>query len=1377
MKKIYFSLVMIFCIITMKAQISSYTFAQAAGTYTALPFTTGLVAKASALSGANSLDDVNYAATIPFTFVYDGNNYTSLTINTNGFVMFGTAPSLAGIYNPISGTDAYSGAVAAFGNDLNACYFLGDTGRINTGVVGTSPNREFVIQYSNFKPYSTSVPAAKYFRLNFQIRLSETSNKIKIVYNSSTIAGAGANPTDSLLSEVGLRGSDNTFLTNVKNRKVTGTVTWASSIAGTDEFSTATYKVGKVPAAGQTYTFTPPVITPCSGTPAVAAITSNGTIVCPGSPVNLSLSGNPYVLLSGITKSWEKSLTLAGTYTAIPSATGNSYSATTPGFYRLKVSCGASNSVSNVINLTGITIPYATLPYTQSFETAWLTSCVVAPLGQDRPTTNWVGAPASSDSSWRRDNTTIALSGWAGTTGGAYTPVSSAGARSARFHSYDVSSGNSGSLDLYVNLSPVGNKNLSFDYINPSGSDSITVLLSTNGGTSFTKINSAGVSATWASVSTIISSTSATCVIRFKGTGDFGADDIGLDNVNVQVISACVTPPVGGTISVSPTTVAAGTLATISGIGQSGTTYTWKKRKSLTAPFLAFGALSASSITYTDTAGTYYFKLFMSKIGCPTDSSNSTTLTITKQAGDDVCTALPLTIGINGPYINTYASVQVGEPNASGTNSDSAWLNAPSNSLWFTLVAPASGRISVQAPSFDAQLALWAASSCANLLVPANRTLVAANDDDTAYLAHSGVEFSSYLEANCLTPGATYYVQLDGYSTTTDTTTIVVTNLGTINTSFTGVNSSYCLPAPASITLTPAAAGGVWSGPNVSSTGVYTPPLTAGLDSVTYTINGCSKTKQIITLKATPVVTASASSASVCTGGTVTLTGGGAASYTWDNGVTNGVAFSPSGTTTYTVTGTAANTCTNTATVTVTVNTAPTVTANTSAASICAGGTVTLTGGGAASYSWNNGVTNGVAFSPSGTTTYTVTGTAANTCTNIATVTVTVNTAPTVTANASSTSICAGGTVTLTGGGAATYTWDNGVTNGVAFSPSGTTTYTVTGTAANTCTNTATVTVTVNAQPVVNLPATISTCNASTLLDAGNAGLPGIGYLWSNGATTQTITVTINGTYSVTATGTGGCNANGSTIVTLNSGVATANLSPATAAVCVGKNTTLVGTPSGGTYSSNAPGGVFTGATTGAFKVFYTVTTSCGTAVDSTVITVNANPITSITPSSPTICAGGATAVTLTGTPAGGTFTVQSGTASALTGNSFNPAATGTWTIVYTFTNASGCSDTSNINFNVNCTVGLNDLYKGIATISAAPNPTNGYFDLNISNAADKASIRLLSFDGRLLSTEKIDLNQSNTVKMNMTNFANGIYFINVVSGNVNKTIKITKQD
>ena len=60
---------------------------------------------------------------------------------------------------------------------------------------------------------------------------------------------------------------------------------------------------------------------------------------------------------------------------------------------------------------------------------------------------------------------------------------------------------------------------------------------------------------------------------------------------------------------------------------------------------------------------------------------------------------------------------------------------------------------------------------------------------------------------------------------------------------------------------------------------------------------------------------------------------------------------------------------------------------------------------------------------------------------------ITVNPSPVVTATAApNDTICLGEDVTLTGGGASTLTWDNGVTDGVAFTPAGTTTYTVTGT-------------------------------------------------------------------------------------------------------------------------------------------------------------------------------------------------------------------------------------------------------------------------------------------------------------------------------------------
>ena len=79
-----------------------------------------------------------------------------------------------------------------------------------------------------------------------------------------------------------------------------------------------------------------------------------------------------------------------------------------------------------------------------------------------------------------------------------------------------------------------------------------------------------------------------------------------------------------------------------------------------------------------------------------------------------------------------------------------------------------------------------------------------------------------------------------------------------------------------------------------------------------------------VAINALPTVNAGIDQA-VCDDGTsVTLSGSGATSYVWDNGVTDGLAFVPPlGTATYTVTGTDGNGCVNTDQVDVTVNTVP----------------------------------------------------------------------------------------------------------------------------------------------------------------------------------------------------------------------------------------------------------------------------------------------------------------------------------------------------------------------------------------------------------------------------------------------------------------------
>ncbi|MDQ3047147.1 MAG: GEVED domain-containing protein [Bacteroidota bacterium] len=220
---------------------------------------------------------------------------------------------------------------------------------------------------------------------------------------------------------------------------------------------------------------------------------------------------------------------------------------------------------------------------------------------------------------------------------------------------------------------------------------------------------------------------------------------------------------------------------------------------------------------------------------------------------------------------------------------------------------------------------------------------------------------------------------------------------------FTALTGGTNLGTGNTLVVTPASAG----------TATYFAEFTSGAGCV-----GSPRVSVSVTVNPLPTVTATASSNTVCAGDMVTLMGGGATSYTWDNGVTDNVAFAAMSTTTYMVTGTDGNGCMNTASTTVTVNPLPAVTATASSNTVCAGDVVTLTGGGATSYTWDNGAVDNVAFVPTSTTTYMVTGTDGNGCMNTASTTVTVNPLPIVTATASSNNVCTGDMVTLMGGGA-----------------------------------------------------------------------------------------------------------------------------------------------------------------------------------------------------------------------------------------------------------------------------------------------------------------------------------------------------------------------
>ena len=195
---------------------------------------------------------------------------------------------------------------------------------------------------------------------------------------------------------------------------------------------------------------------------------------------------------------------------------------------------------------------------------------------------------------------------------------------------------------------------------------------------------------------------------------------------------------------------------------------------------------------------------------------------------------------------------------------------------------------------------------------------------------------------------------------------------------------------------------------------------------------------------ATPTSSFTASSTTICAGDCITFNDNSTGAITTWDWVFNG-ADTPTANTqdpgsicwsipgTYDVDLTVGDgTSTNTSTVSITVNSPPNVMATADPGqTICAGEQVTLTGSGAVTYAWDNGVVDGVAFTPAMTTTYTLTGTDANMCTRDFPITITVENCDSIVADFTipSNNVCVGECITLndvSSGSIVDWNWDFG---------------------------------------------------------------------------------------------------------------------------------------------------------------------------------------------------------------------------------------------------------------------------------------------------------------------------------------------------------------
>lgn len=558
--------------------------------------------------------------------------------------------------------------------------------------------------------------------------------------------------------------------------------------------------------------------------------------------------------------------------------------------------------------------------------------------------------------------------------------------------------------------------------------------------------------------------------------------------------------------------------------------------------------------------------------------------------------------------------------------------------------------------------------------------------------------------------------------------------------------------------------------------------LTAGSYSVVITDGiGCMDTAYA-TITSPAAIAITATPSDVLCNGTFTgsidasVTGGTMAyTYLWSNAAMtediNGL-----GAGTYSLYVVDANNCVDSLTG-ITVNqpaalTSSSVNSNPACSGDTTGSSSVTAGGGTPGYTylWMPG--GQTASSVSGLTagSYSCTVTDANGCTIMESMTIVDPAAISVLINAPDT-ICEGNTAVLMasgsgGTGSLSYVWQPGNLSGstVTVSPSSTAMQYVVITDSVGCTFTDSTLLTVRMSPAVMLGSDIQQCGGTVMLDAQNSGMM---YLWNDNSTAQTLNVSMTGTYFVSVSDSFGCAGADTINVTINTNPM----------LYLGSDTTQCGGAvildaqiAGGTYlwSDSSTAQMLSATVSGVYWVSVTDANGCS-ASDTISVTINTVPAVTANANTLTACELDANVV-LTGMPSGGTW---SGT--SVSGNQFDPSiGSGSYSPLYTYTDANGCTGTAGVTIVVSECTGIAE-NNSASLMTLYPNPNSGQFSIVFAADAADVIVEVTDVEGRTIQTQQLNTvaaGANNTISME--NAANGFYFVKVIANGTSTVQRIS---
>lgn len=407
-----------------------------------------------------------------------------------------------------------------------------------------------------------------------------------------------------------------------------------------------------------------------------------------------------------------------------------------------------------------------------------------------------------------------------------------------------------------------------------------------------------------------------------------------------------------------------------------------------------------------------------------------------------------------------------------------------------------------------------------------------------------------------------------------------------------------------SVTLTSSSTTG-----NTWSTGATTQSISvnsAGTYSVAYSNGTCVTNSApmnvtLLSAPATPIITAN-SPTTFCSGGNVTLTSSSASGNTWSNGATTqAITVNSSGNYSVNVTN---GTC-STASVPQQINViqypiAPTITTS-GATSFCPGGSVTLTSNSANGNTWSNGeTTQSIIVNTQGS--YTVSNANGLCVSNSTPIVTSILPAPVtpIISLSGPTSFCEGDSVILTSNSATNNIWSTGETSQfIVVNTTGDYDVSVSNGTCSTSSNPIQLNViSYPSPPIISANGPTTFCEGDSVILSSNTT---IGNLWSNGNTTQSITVFTTDNFSVSVSN-GGCVSNSDLLSVITNPSPIINTQPASTQVNIGNQAVFTTSANGGTYQwqensgsgfqNITNGGQFSGATTNTLTISNTTMTN-----------------------------------------------------------------------------------------------------------------------------------------------------------------------------------------